>query len=594
MPWPPRCERCSAANLTRRWPGPSIWPATFARFCRPGKPSSGRRRGGRRAQAPRRRRARRRYDLRRHQRQSGRRPDDTSRRTPRRKSADAGAPRAGMASLRQSLRLCLYQQILPPSAKVAPPATGCATASTARVGRVGAAAAWCVGGVGTGARAKIGPTAGNRWAPVTKRLFVVEGRDACRVDASDLDRLRARLDAPDHGIEADARAWFQRPSRIAGRTARRRFVAGDRAELRAQIDWARRSLFGTATPPPPAFRDRIFYLAATAGPDGKIAFVYPGSGNDYPGMGRELAVQWPEVLRRQDAENERLRSQFVIVDLLGRCAGQAADSRQKIFGQVALGRPDHRSGAAVRRPSRRGHRLQPRRIGGAVRAAGLGRPRRDAPGDERLDAVRRRPDRARATPPAKRGSCRRMSRSNGRPASSWIGRWMRFAPPSPAWSGAYLLIINTPRECVVGGQRGDVAEVGRRLRCTLLPLPETSTVHCPVAREVAEAYRRLHLLPTTPPPNVRFYSTALGRPYELTRGQRRRRHSGAGAGRHRLPGRDRGRLPRRRPPFRGNGAGRVVYAHDRRDPWRPAASGALGLRSRARTALRRCCGCWAC
>ena len=81
---------------------------------------------------------------------------------------------------------------------------------------------------------------------------------------------------------------------------------------------------------------------------------------------------------------------------------------------------------------------------------------------------------------------------------------------------AYLLIVNTPRECVVGGDRAAVAEVGRRLRCTPLPLPETSTVHCPVVREVAEAYRRLHLLPTTPPPNVRFYSAALGRAYELT------------------------------------------------------------------------------
>ena len=62
----------------------------------------------------------------------------------------------------------------------------------------------------------------------------------------------------------------------------------------------------------------------------------------------------------------------------------------------------------------------------------------------------------------------------------------------------------------------EVEEVARRLRCALLPLPETSTVHCSVVHEVAEAYRRLHLLPTSPPPNVRFYSAALGRTYELS------------------------------------------------------------------------------
>ena len=143
---------------------------------------------------------------------------------------------------------------------------------------------------------------------------------------------------------------------------------------------------------------------------------------------------------------------------------------------------------------------------------------------------------------------------------------------------AYLLIVNTPRECVVGGDRAAVEEVGRRLGCTPLPLPETSTVHCPVAREVAEAYRRLHLLPTTPPPHVRFYSAGLGSGLRVDGGQRRRRHPGAGAGRHRFPRRDRSGVPRRRPPVRGDGAGGVVYAHDRRHPGRPSPPGAVGVR----------------
>src|SRR5262249_40587393 len=57
---------------------------------------------------------------------------------------------------------------------------------------------------------------------------------------------------------------------------------------------------------------------------------------------------------------------------------------------------------------------------------------------------------------------------------------------------AYLLIVNAPRECVVGGQRGAVAEVVRRLGASFVPLAETTTVHCPVVRPVAEAYRELH------------------------------------------------------------------------------------------------------
>src|SRR5262249_37861659 len=80
---------------------------------------------------------------------------------------------------------------------------------------------------------------------------------------------------------------------------------------------------------------------------------------------------------------------------------------------------------------------------------------------------------------------------------------------------AYLQIVNTPRECVVGGQRPQVHELARRLGCALVPVPETTTMHCRVVAPVADAYRTLHLLPTTPPEGVRFYSAGLGRAYDV-------------------------------------------------------------------------------
>ena len=59
--------------------------------------------------------------------------------------------------------------------------------------------------------------------------------------------------------------------------------------------------------PPRSLRDRLFYSPAPLGRDGKIAFVFPGSGNHFPGMGMELSSRWPEIFRRQDAENLYLR-----------------------------------------------------------------------------------------------------------------------------------------------------------------------------------------------------------------------------------------------------------------------------------------------
>ncbi|MFO0952256.1 MAG: hypothetical protein U0835_14120 [Isosphaeraceae bacterium] len=52
-----------------------------------------------------------------------------------------------------------------------------------------------------------------------------------------------------------------------------------------------------------------------------------------------------------------------------------------------------------------------------------------------------------------------------------------------------------------------------------MPLPVVSTVHCPIAREVEAEYRALHLLETSPPEGVRFYSAGWGRSYHPDRSQ---------------------------------------------------------------------------
>src|SRR6185369_14923879 len=83
-----------------------------------------------------------------------------------------------------------------------------------------------------------------------------------------------------------ARQWYRwRPTDEAHPFAVA-FVARDRAELREQLDWAARQLAESPRQALPAagpaqFRDRIFYSPEPLGPTGQIAFVYPGSGNDF-------------------------------------------------------------------------------------------------------------------------------------------------------------------------------------------------------------------------------------------------------------------------------------------------------------------------
>jgi PfaB family protein len=85
-------------------------------------------------------------------------------------------------------------------------------------------------------------------------------------------------------------------------------------------------------------RDRVFFIANPLGNDGKLAFVYPGSGNQYLRMGQNLSVQWPEIFRNQFSESDTLRSQYQ-PDIFwnGESATSLKDNHKAtLFGQVAL------------------------------------------------------------------------------------------------------------------------------------------------------------------------------------------------------------------------------------------------------------------
>ena len=81
---------------------------------------------------------------------------------------------------------------------------------------------------------------------------------------------------------------------------------------------------------------------------------------------------------------------------------------------------------------------------------------------------------------------------------------------------AYLLIVNTPDQCVVGGDAGEVAALVADLGATFVPLRGVTTVHCEVVEPVRQAYRDLHVFPVHVPDGVRVYSCAWGRPYDVS------------------------------------------------------------------------------
>ncbi len=373
-----------------------------------------------------------------------------------------------------------------------------------------------------------GPEFGTRIVqPVADReaLFAVEAGDTSGL-LKGLERLRDHATAHAEGaIDALARAWrvsHPASSRLALGLA---LLARDRDELQRLIDLAERWLVESpdlrpvraADSPLPAWAaDRFFYAPDPVGRTGELAFVFPGSGNQFAGMGSDLATHWPAVLQRQNRETRRLRDQ-VRPDLFWNLPSleDVSDQRELIGGQVALGSivSDILLSLGLSPTAAIGYSLGETAALIALRAwrerDEMDRRLRESPlfATElagRCDAARRTWGLAPAEDPDWLAGVISHPVSKVRDAIEGRER-------------LYLLIVNTPDECVIGGQRGAVEAFVTERRCGFLPLPAVSTVHCAIALEVESDYRQLHCLETTPPADLRFYSGALGRSYAVNR-----------------------------------------------------------------------------
>lgn len=358
-------------------------------------------------------------------------------------------------------------------------------------------------------------------------VFVVEGDDVAAL-IEGLATLRACADGNDDwDIARLAAVWLEGRPLDANAKSAVAIVAADARELKRRVDAARDALRHA---PDAALggSDGVYYSPRPLAREGDLAFVFPGSGNHYIGMGRELGLRWPDALAALDRESHMLASQFKphacmpfrtnwqgdwhreAVARLGR------DVETAIFSQVSYGvlmsdvlrRFDVRPRAAI------GYSLG--------ESVGLFASRVWPDRDEML----RRMHASTLFKSDLAGRCDAARRAWGLSEDEPVD-WLTALVARPVdavrealMEKAYarLLIVNTPTECVIGGLRADVEATAKALGCKLIPLDGVPTVHCDVAHEVADAYYNLHVLPTEPVDDVRFYSAAGAAAHEITQG----------------------------------------------------------------------------
>jgi acyl transferase domain-containing protein/3-hydroxymyristoyl/3-hydroxydecanoyl-(acyl carrier protein) dehydratase len=342
-------------------------------------------------------------------------------------------------------------------------------------------------------------------------LFAVEADDRPGL-LSLLHSLDTLAEAdPDVPIETLARNWWAARPGDAGCRLCAAAVAGTATELRDRLDIAQQRIEGGVASQPRG-SDHVFFNPEPLGSGAQVALVFPGIGNQFAGVGRGLSAHWPEIFRALDAQTVRLRSQLAPAGGWdGASASDLDDHRAPILGQVSLGSivADLLRSLGVVPNAVLGYSLGESSALFASRAwteRELMHARLDASPLFRTELA---------------GPCEAARRA-WKLDPSEPADWVAGIVPYPAEavraalrdiSFAYLLIINTPCQCVVGGRRRAVERLVAALGGRFLALPVVSTVHCPIAREVKSEYRALHLLETTPPPGLRFYSAAWSRTY---------------------------------------------------------------------------------
>ena len=262
---------------------------------------------------------------------------------------------------------------------------------------------------------------------------------------------------------------------------------------------------------------RCFYSISPLADNGKLAFIYPGSGNHFFGMGQELGVAFPDVLENLNDENETLASQFA----QGRFwqnqnhednHGKELSHEEVIFGQVWLGTfvSDVVASFDIKPDAVIGYSLG--------ETAGFFSTRTWTARDEMLKRIQQ----STLFTEELAGACTSVQKAWGtdKPVEWALGVINTSADKVKAilekYQHVYLLIINTPNECVIGGDKTELNKAVKELNAQYHPLSGVTTVHCEVAKPVEKAYRDLHIFETTPPKDVTFYSGIRGGAYEVT------------------------------------------------------------------------------
>ena len=344
---------------------------------------------------------------------------------------------------------------------------------------------------------------------VTWSTFACEGESDDQLLAG-LGRLRQiAAGQPTLTIARLARLWHDERGRNPRASRAVALCAADVPGLFEAIASGEAQIGGQAPPLSPAAGEALLSSASPLGRIGEVAFAYPGSGSLFPGAGRGLLSRWSGILDRSLADGSFPSSQFR-GDLIWGGGEEPLAPQDAILAQVSLGcaLTDLLAGADIVPAIAFGHSLGETTM---LFALGAWRDR---------DGMLIRVEGSDLFTRSLAGPTEAAARHWRLPPGSTV-RWRAgVVDRSPREVDAALegvemvhrMIVNAPRECVIGGEESVIFDLVERHRWGFIPLEGVTAVHSPVLGEVAEEYLELHRWPVDSTGEVTLYGTASAEP----------------------------------------------------------------------------------
>lgn len=349
--------------------------------------------------------------------------------------------------------------------------------------------------------------------------FLLEGENVCELR----EKLSALTNLESSSIRELAADYWNQTRRNPEAPLCVSIVAETIEELRKRATFALNHINKTPDLPigtGPEINDRIFYTPKPVGKAGKTVFVFPGSGNHFLGMGTDLALTWPEHTRKLDQQYELLAAQFSPRRIVPWKLSWDKDWEENAMKDLIDDHNSlvfsHVSTCALLSDIVRGFKVQPDIIMGYSlgETAGNFATQTWLERDEMVKRMR-----------ASNLFTTELIGDYNSPRKHWKLKsgekieWSLGVIHCPAktiqamlsdYPQAYILIENTPDECVIGGNKPQVEALVKKAGKTFFPLDGVSSVHCEAAIPSSKAYRALHLYDCHPPENLAFISSGLG------------------------------------------------------------------------------------